>query len=61
MTALLGTIDTVIAEAKAARKRAVNDPEEFNITSITDNAVGMLEQVKTLLQQKISAGGDDLL
>jgi hypothetical protein len=59
MTALLGAIDTVIAEAKAARKRAVNDPEEFNVTSIIDNAVAMLEQVKTRLQQNISAGGDD--
>ena len=37
----------------------MNDPEEFNVTSIIDDAVALLEQVKTRLQQNISAGGDD--
>ena len=46
--------------SEGGSKKAVNNPEEFHVTSIIDDAVARLEQVKAPLQQDISAGGDDL-
>jgi hypothetical protein len=60
MAGLMRALDAVIAEAKAARKRLWNNPDEYNVTSTLDDAVTLLEHVKTRLEDDISAGGDRL-